>query len=769
MARRLCIVAAAVALLAATAAAPSAGAACPNETIRQEQGMTHLPDCMALELVSPPAKGGMPAKQIQTITDDGGRVLFRSPAVLGDSTGLVNPVGDFYVAERGAAGWSSYATTAPGHFGFGFGLRDAPRRAGFFTPDLSRWISVEQTEPEYLAGEQTVYEGGLGGPWVPRSPLLEPLDDPAGIFFEKDAFITVQAATPDLGRVFFQPLGRTQNHYLPGDPEPVAVTNVYEAGNTYVFGKGTGDEPTMELLARDASGQVWGGNCGAWPGGGGTAKRPGGRNQGAVSPDGSRVIFTTRPDQEFDEETGSGPLCDLGKPLRIMSREETLAGPQITELLPSVPAGGSDHFEGASTGQRRIYFVSPRPLAPSDLDPAAEECHRFEAGQSNQGCDLYLYEDLPNGGHEIVQVSAGGAGDPSPGEGAEVVKGVAAISADGSHVYFTARGVLTTEPNPEGDIAQPGDLNFYAYRRVSDHPSGRIAFVGALDDSNCPQGASSYDCGVLSGGGVSYFTNASAVPVVGDGHTLVFGSKAELTDSDADGFEPDVYRYETDSEPPDLECISCKPGSPDAQPFEVFGPAGGLSESISPGPAFAQYRWVSEDGESVGFSTQEALVSADTDGLESAYLWRSGELTLLPGLSRAGSTEAVPPLISADGSSVAFQSTTRLVPQDFDTAEDVYVARVNGGIPPAAPLTAPCSGPDQCRGPASAPPPPAAPGSAAFAGRGNAEDRAKQRRKAKKHKRRHARHHRGKQGKRKQGKQKHGRARRAGTERGGHR
>ena len=54
----------AAALLACLAfALPTSARAdtCPNESFRAEQGLTDLPACLALEMVSPPAKALQPA------------------------------------------------------------------------------------------------------------------------------------------------------------------------------------------------------------------------------------------------------------------------------------------------------------------------------------------------------------------------------------------------------------------------------------------------------------------------------------------------------------------------------------------------------------------------------------------------------------------------------------------------------------------------------------------------------------------------------------
>ena len=55
-------------------------------------------------------------------------------------------------------------------------------------------------------------------------------------------------------------------------------------------------------------------------------------------------------------------------------------------------------------------------------------------------------------------------------------------SEDGSHVYFVAKGVLTSIPNTSlasgQQVAVAGQDNLYVYERDSAFPNGHLAFVG---------------------------------------------------------------------------------------------------------------------------------------------------------------------------------------------------------------------------------------------------------------------------------------------------
>src|SRR4029077_9068134 len=95
--------------------------------------------------------------------------------------------------------------------------------------------------------------------------------------------------------------------------------------------------------------------------------------------------------------------------------------------------------------------------------------------------------------------------------------------------------------------------------------------------------------------------------------------------------------------------------------------------------------------------TAEGLLPGDENEELDYYLWRDGQLFRLPG--------KVDPLkatigISHDGSTVAFATTSELLPQDGDTSPDVYVARVGGGYPqPPLPQECAPNGNGGCQGP----------------------------------------------------------------------
>jgi hypothetical protein len=693
-------------------AAPVLAADCPNSAIRAQQGpgVEALPDCMGLEMVSPPGKFSQGARS-PVVSASGARVSFRTAGGVGDPPGMVDTFfGDAYVASRGGGGWDTSATVPPDRPGEGMNFNAGwvgKSSVASFSPDMSRWFTIAATSVEFEEGVGRAFAGGLEGFFEPVSPLLVPLDARHGTTNVIRA--DLQGASADHSRFFFR-AGDLATGYLPGDPSPAGSGS---ESNVYVAGDGGGG-PSLELLTRDGEGTIWGGRCGSrvggWPGAGGDQTQA--RDQGAISvPGGERVYFQTRPGQ-----TGSGVCDSATNKLRIMERVETEDGPSIGPLLASecgrvVPAcdttDGDDLFQGASVDGQRVYFTSTRQLTDSDLDTGFSSCDQFFSTFPAAGCDLYLYDGSLPQGQRLVQVSAGDETHPTPGSGAGVLDGIAAISGDGSHVYFVATGVLTTAPNPHGATATLGEPNLYLYERNGEHPDGRIGFIGTASATDGALFGLWGAAGTFKGVAFpvpAMGENGEGEQVGGDGHVFFFESAAPFTPDDTDGGARDVFRYDADSG--QLDRVSkAAPGGVDNATIDVDSRIATAAIPRFVGTNFAEMnRRASEDGDTVVFRTREGWLPDDTNGIYDVYMWRGDELYRLPGGSDGsvlGNAESVPerqPAVSHDGSVVAYVSPSQVLPEDGDSVADVYVARVDGGFGsvdpavPCAPLASGCQG-----------------------------------------------------------------------------
>jgi hypothetical protein len=645
-----------------TGPAPPNGDNCLNVALRETQvfGAILLPDCMALEMVSPPQKAGQPAKG-PSVSVNGDRVRYRTQAGLGGTSGNLDIAGDIYVASRSGTGWTTSSTAQAGIFK-GWDSFANPKS---FNPDFSRWFQLGASSQQYQTGIAQAFQGELGGLFSPISPLLAPVGANRTAV-ERAAF---QGASSDHSHLYFWPGGPVSNThetaYLPGDLKP----GPQDDSNTYVAYVDTEGQPSLELLARDRENNVWGGNCGTRLGGisgENSLVGAGQRQQGAVSSDGSRVYFSTRPDQPVSDD------CEPAEnDLRILVRRESEAGPVISELLtsecsrtsPPCSNDGNDFYEGASVDGTKVFLTTTRQLANSDLDEGVE----CSGDTAVTGCDLYLYDSTRPLGQRLIQVSAGeDTAEHDIGKEAKVYSGIASISGDGSHAYFVADGPLTDDENPEGATAITDELNLYLFQIDEAHPDGQLSFVGTL---NPVDGGELGESGLWGGNGIL------AVPMRGhatggDGHILPFQSRAALTPEDTDGTRRDVYQFDADAE--EIRCVSCRPGGPDAEPFDALG--GQIPGSLGTDVAESNRR-VSEDGETVVFATAESFVPGDVNDGTDTYLWRDGELTRLPGLSTGSAS------LSHDGSTVSFHASSRLLPIDGDAATDIYAVRVEGGYP----------------------------------------------------------------------------------------
>lgn len=665
------------ALLGALLLAPGAKAAgpCANEAIREAQksatlpsGSTTLPDCMALEMVSPPKKFNQKSESSK-LSADGNRVIFSSLAALADTPSLafvINP----YVATRGPAGWSTQSPAAPADIAAGY---DFTGRPCAYSPDYGHWVTWGSTHAQAQVGLVTAFRGTLGLPLSPLSPTVAPLT--GGNESEKSGregairFGECEGASIDATRIFFRIYDAA---YLPGDPEPPAQQS--NSGNAYEAYLDQG-VPTLRLMQRDRDGVVYGGRCGARVGDGRVTNDQ--RLRGSVSPDASRVYFSTRPSQV------EGVPCDeAANKVRIMKRLDTPTGPTISELVtsecdrvspPCSSADGDDFLEGASQEGNRVFFVTTRQLTNSDEDATD---------------DLYLHDSSRPAGEQLTQVSAGDGTAPTPGKGAEVL-GVPDFSGDGSHVYFVAKGVLSTAANQAGESAQAGQPNLYLF----DTDTGETVFIATLLPlDSATWGGSPGEGGQQAISAPRLGSDPEDHSVGGDGHILAFTSSASLSANDSDGGDADIYRY--DSEDGSLQLVSkAAPGGSDGGAFGAR--IGGVGDRGRPGAVSVYFgRQISEDGKTIVFSTKEALDPADTDGRETAYVWRDGVVSVIP--------SATGPTVSMSGEEISFTSAEQLLPQDRDGTTDIYVARNGGGFPIVAPPP-PCEG-EACQAPFGARP-----------------------------------------------------------------
>jgi sugar lactone lactonase YvrE len=691
-------------------------AGCPNEAFRTGFS-ANLPECRAYELVTPPNKdsaqpdkstGGNGAGELgldETLKDNraaadtegnGNGLVFRAEDVLPGSPGA----GQDYVTTRGSGGWSSQNVFPPTDY---YGNQCPTTllvgaRGGAFSEDLSKTIVTLQSagqpcgvDPELVSGE-------------PRGPGLENLfvrDNATGTYQLIDvtpegvapATPSLLGESPDFTRIVFS----EQAQLTPG--APAGVVDVYEWSAGHVV---------LATVLPDGT-PVPGSFAG-------------------ISADGSRVFFTA----------GGGLYArvDGSETVRLDASQAGGAGGGGTfrkashdgsVVLFSADASAgltSDTVPGSGPNLYRYESHAPAGNRLTDLTPVAHAVAPAVGGISKDGSIVFFTDDasaglpetVPGSGPNLYRYESGHLTDLTPAAPAEV-QSVLGVSEDGSSVYFSAEGVLTSVPNQHNELPKAGQGNLYRSRR------GGTAFI--------------------AGGGAGHFR------VSANGGFLLFESSRKLTSYDnlnPDTGTPATELYLYDAATNSLACASCNPSGEPPTAFKIRGKSPEAGGPDSEGGAIeaggngrVAPRQLSENGQ-VFFDSAEGLLPADTNGkvgcpsvsgfpactdvyeFEPDGVGRCADPAGCMSLISTGTGALETFLVDAspNGNDVFIREFQKLVPRDTqEGAPSLYDVRVNGGFPEPAPPP-PCATPEACR---SAPTPQptlfSAPASQTFSGAGN--------------------------------------------------
>ncbi len=452
----------------------------------------------------------------------------------------------------------------------------------------------------------------------------------------------------------------------------------------------------------------------AQPTGGAALGNANAQTRGALSNDGSRVVFRAEGEHLW---------------LRDVVRGETL---QLDAPQSGVRQHGGQHvlFQVATGDGSRVFFTDDARLTADATAKAAQP-------------DLYMC-DVRVAAGKLSCVLSDLTVDPNRNEAAAVLGDVIGIDATGRYVYFAAAGALTPGAAHSGCEVEEvvGALcNLY----VRDVMGGATSLVAVVPDSDVPDWRakpSGEELGEVTAG------------VSGNGRYFAFMSSRSLTgfdNRDAVSGARDVEVFEYDREHASLVCVSCGPSggrpqgmfeSPEAGTPLVDRPHVWAGQSLAgsiPGwtkislPA-ASYRsrYLFDNGR-LFFNSPVGLVAGDSNAREDVYefepagvggcLAGSGCVGLLSGGS--SSEESAFLDASASGEDVFFLTGAQLARGvDVDGALDVYNAHVcSSAVPCASDVVsvAPgCSTGDSCRAaPAAQPDLFGAPASQLFSGRGN--------------------------------------------------
>ncbi len=664
-----------------------------------------LPEGRVYEMVSPLYKAGQGAN-LEAVAPDGETVEFASTGSFAGTLWNIE-AGNHYLARRTPAGWST-ATVGP------------PPVNG--TPDFSSTLETAlaggspESSKESIPIVNTVYllhrtdVADTPGSW----------EAAAGGFFlkllsnEPRSTGVVEGESADLCHILF---GSPQGALLP-EAEGSNDGYLYDLAVAPAAGcRGDGLSPLRLVAVRNSLG-VHGepelmSHC---PVDLGFTDFYAGSGQqsvfNAVAAGGEEILFRTAvvdikcEDPQLFVRLGGRRTLEVSKPLS----EASVCGDEVP--CPGAEKRAAALFVGASEDGSRVFFTTTARLSGGDGDGGNDlYMARIGCPGGSAGCAVSEREVS-----SLVQVSH----DPVVGGAAEV-QGVVRVAADGSRVYFVARGVLSSEVNGEGQAAVDGAENLYVY----DAQAERVAFVadlcsgpalsGVVEDGRCPP---NLDQNTKNDGGLWGPTGPRAqVQSTSDGRFLVFSTYARLSKGDTDTAR-DIYRYDADTGVLDRVSLGEAGYSANGNDslFDATIPVGGISPGA--GRVLQEYelgtRAVSEDGSRIVFSSAEPLSPDAVNGQVNVYEWHKeagqveGEVSLIS--SGSSLTADFDATISPSGRDVFFVTTAGLVAEDVEEDPDIYDARLGGGFAPVGVLRQPCSG-DACQGPLTNPAPLLVPGS----------------------------------------------------------
>lgn len=676
--------------------APEHGA-CPNEALRA--GLSaNLPDCRGYELVTPAQKNsaligaalfgpGLPA-----IAEDGSHVTVPSVQCFAESESCVAhraSEGELFEFSRTSGSWQTTPLAPPAN----------QFRTESFWSFGANPSSYLFSSPDVQGGDE-FYARQADGTFR----LIGPMGEGEVIFNEIVA--TALASSADF------------SHIVYGTEHPVwAFDHSASSGATslYEYTPASSTAPVLVAVSGGAGSTDLIGTCGAGIGAGSTTSA---NSFNPLSMDGRIVYFSvnkcaTGSGTNSGKETPAIELYERVDQSHTIEVSTAVAATCATsECQSSVP--GRAGYEGASADGERVLFTSVQQLtdeASQDRQAADSMKPCQETAALGSGCNLYMSE-CPQHCEDPAQRKLIDISEGAKDGGGPRVQGAVAVSPDARHVFFVAKGALTTAKNKLGEGAQAGANNLYLYERDEAHPQGRLTFVAKLSAEDQPDWAAGTRQTGVQGIGFANLTP--------DGRYLVFTSTRALT-PDASPGPAQIYRYDSQSE--EMTRISVGHGG-----FNDNGNAGkaGADASIVPaanafvlanGPAHANPT-MSNDGSYVFFQSPVALtptalnevkIGSTSELALNVYEYHEGVVSLISDGRDTTETGKIlarnPELLGTDasGEDVFFATNSQLTSKDTDTQRDYYDAHVGGGEE-AQVVVPPCES-DACRGPSSTPPP----------------------------------------------------------------
>lgn len=592
-----------------------------------------LPKQRCFELVSPGKAGPVASPGIGQVAielpfqaaPEGGALAYVVETGFPDATRGSEML---YRGIRGASSWNSTQLSAPILVPSETkGANSNSSKNMALSSDLSCGVEASNqpltsdasTRPVVEAGGSNLYRRNPNGSYTAITKLTPTDFEDVGQLFEEE--YETLGMTEDCSKVLF----RTEHTYpaVPGK----GANRLYEWDEGDLRSVGWVPGPDGEVAVEA--------EAGAWATPGSTFRN----HSNVVSDDGTRVFFSAeRQISPNPAEVGQiGVFVRENGLTRDLSMSETLTA--VTEAT----------FQYASQDGSRVFFTAKAGLT---------------AETSAEGTDLYEY-DLE--AEDLRDMSVDG--DP----GGAQVGGFVGASADGTHVYFVARGQLAPEIG-KTFAENVADETYSVYGAASD----QVEYIGVVRADELTSAPTAV---------TNTWEENSTSRVTPDGNYMLFETSANVTGYESGG-PRQAYLYSA----PDQRtmCVSCRL---DGQASLSGRPL----VSREANPLHQQASVIVRDGEpSVFFTSRNRLAPGGVEGQTSLYEWSHDQvfsidtepLGLLDPSVQGRKVRFAG--ASADGSDLYFATPNQLTWEDGDERASVYDAKVDGGFPEPPGPTPPC-------------------------------------------------------------------------------
>lgn len=525
----------AIAAFAGPLPLPASAETCPNSLLRVGPS-ANLPDCRAYELVTPMIKGDDSAIGAAEGNPygfpDGDHVAYDSllPLPGARSGGLEN-----ILSSRTSSGWVNTPLAPPAGKGEPIGLTSGNSNNTIdevaYTSDFSAAFlnSSFDTDPLDEDGVVDVYRADLAsGAWslaaLPNSgPLTSEYDPPLAEY--SGTFIA--GVSNDASHVLFQ-----SSDHLPVAPGTPADTNTEFGDELY---DRTEDRTYLVGVLPNGSVPV----CGAVLGDG--AKSIIGQDQyiyGAVSPDGSNVVFKTGfatcPASEHRQEyEHTGLYLREDDQTTIELSGQIYAGRSADGLKIFTEGGEYEAADGVYEYDVAKHDTTTVSTEGSFVASSADGSRVYYLIAHGPNAGLYLWE---NGATKLIPRAGEGFASASWARGSDNVEvNVAVATPDGSKLLFLDTADLAGYDSV-GPLCQQGCSEAYVYDAID----GSITCVSCNPTGAPPLGSTHL---------MGHEQNNTLLPpysegeISPDGSRVFFETSDPLVPQDTNGIE-DVYEWE---------------------------------------------------------------------------------------------------------------------------------------------------------------------------------------------------------------------------------